>query len=308
MNEILETPRTSVELAGWELVHASPDAELFCLPSPEAARLAGRFPGVFAPRDGRGSRASVWLRALVVAPFTQFTFASFDLQMFLLDVLHTSWIARAGHLVGMTGVNLIVMAVLAASLGPGFALGYGVVLLLWYAVVAREVGLLGWWLTMLALVTALEAGALGLASIATTGQLLLAGLVCAAVVTFPHAAEPKMPPRAGHPQEWRSVREVVFGTAAAPHGLGKVLRNGFRVAMYPWIGLVNELWASPRLMPYNVLRVLLRCGYEPALKQKLDARRDRAWATGNPALDYVGVGGGTFIRPIASPTATNATR
>jgi hypothetical protein len=67
------------------------------------------------------------------------------------------------------------------------------------------------------------------------------------------------------------------------------------VAAYPFIGMVDEIWASPRLLPYNILRLMLAAGYAPSVREVLDDRARRGLANRNPALDYVGVGGGTFI-------------
>ncbi len=53
------------------------------------------------------------MRAVLVAPFTQLTFVSFDLQVFLFDVLHTTALSRVGHFVGMCGVTLFATALVA---------------------------------------------------------------------------------------------------------------------------------------------------------------------------------------------------
>ncbi len=289
-------PRDTVD--AWEFCNASPDAEMFCPPSDEAAWLLGRFPELLAPRDGSGSGLSRWLRAFVVAPFTQFTLRSFDLQIFLLDVMHMSWMARVGHLIGMTCVNLFFMAWLVSMGGPWLAATFATLLLGWYRAVAREAGLPAWWGVMVVWVTGLWLGAWLVGSLGWSSWVFGVAIVASGcLITFPHAAESKMPPRAGDPQRWVSAWEYVFGTPQRRPEPLVVLRRAMRVAAYPWIGLVNEIWASPRLMPYNVLRLMLGLGYAPALKRKLDQRRDRAWASGNPAVDYVGIGGGTFIRP-----------
>jgi len=273
---------------------------MFCPPSDEAAWLLARFPRLLAPSEGFGSTWSRWVRSFVVAPFTQFTIRSFDLQMFLFDVLHMSFIARAGHLVGMTAVNLFVMGALTQLGGPWLAAVYATFLLAWYRAVAREADLWGWWWVMLGIVGALWLAGLGLGSLDwPTWRYGLGVFISGCAITFPHAAEAKLPPRAGDPHRWLSAYEYVFGTEASPTGWRERLRNGARIAAYPWIGLVNEVWASPRLMPYCYLRVMLAFGYAPQLKRKLDGHRDRAWASGNPAIDYVGIGGGTFIRPPA---------
>jgi hypothetical protein len=65
----------------------------------------------------------------------------------------------------------------------------------------------------------------------------------------------------------------------------------------PLIGIVAESWASLRVMHYNWLLVMMRLGYAPARYAELRGWAERAWATGHPALDFVGSGGGTFLAP-----------
>ena len=115
------------------------------------------------------------------------------------------------------------------------------------------------------------------------------------MVSLSHAFEPLFPPRAGHPLRWLSIGAYVRGPDGARR-TAMALRAA-RVASFIVLGFFNELWASPRLLPYNVLRLMLRAGYAPALRAVLDERARRAWASGNPALDFVGIGGGTFLAP-----------
>jgi hypothetical protein len=61
------------------------------------------------------------------------------------------------------------------------------------------------------------------------------------------------------------------------------------------MGAVSESWASLRLMPYGWLILMMRLGYAPERRAELYEWAERAWATGNPALDFVGTGGGTFL-------------
>ena len=76
---------------------------------------------------------------------------------------------------------------------------------------------------------------------------------------------------------------------------GPMVPRVLRVASFVLVGWLDELWASPRLLPYNVLRLMLSMGYAPELRRELDARAREALASGNPALDYVGIGGGSFL-------------
>jgi hypothetical protein len=52
---------------------------------------------------------------------------------------------------------------------------------------------------------------------------------------------------------------------------------------------------------------MLRLGYAPERYAELQGWAERAWATGQPALDFVGTGGGTFLAPpSASPDRASA--
>lgn len=271
------------------------EPELYCPPSAEADRLRRRFPLLLAPPEGEGPRLHRMVRNVLVAPFTQLSLGSFDLQMFLFDVLHTSVAARATHLIGMAAVNLIVAALLSQLAGTALAAWlYAAVLLIWYGAVAHLVRLLAWWLAMIPVVAALAFAGTLLAS-ASTGLLVLALLLSGLILTLGHAGEPLFPPRAGDPYRWRPVAELVFGPAGQRHSLPATLYWVLRVIFFGATGILNEIWASPRLLPYNILRLLMAAGYAPKLRAVLDDRVRRAWASGNPALDYVGVGGGAFL-------------
>ena len=143
-------------------------------------------PSLTTPADGRGALPWRFLRTCLVAPFTQLTFVSFDLQMFLFDVFHTSVGARLGHFLGMTGVNLFVMALAARGAG---LLGVGLVsalLLSWWGAVAWSTRLALWWLSMVPVTATLAVAATFLAA-ASTSWLALGLALSGAVVSFSHA-------------------------------------------------------------------------------------------------------------------------
>ncbi len=278
--------------------HGSPDAELFCEPSDEAHRLLRWLSPLTTPTDGRGALPWRTLRSFLISPFTQLTFVSFDLQMFLFDVFHTTRTARAGHFVGMLGVNLFVLAL--AVHASGGALGgapVALALLAWYGAVAWTTRLALWWVAMVAVVGALWVGACALGAALTASALAVGVGVSGAVVAFSHLPEPLYPPRAGDPLRWLTVGEFIRGPDGARNPATTVALRAVRVSSYVFVGWVSEMWASPRLLPYNVLRLMFRAGYARELSTVLDERARRAWASGNPALDYVGIGGGTFLAP-----------
>lgn len=302
-------------------------AELFTAPSKEAQFLLRHCAWLVSPADGRGHLLSRFLRMVLVAPFTQLTFVSFDLQAFLFAVFHRSVGARVGHLVGMVMVNFFLLVALAAwpiaaaPVGEGLNLAYvyAAIQLVWYAVVARTAGLWGWYALTAPLVLGLLWGALGyqaaMAEQATTGgtgtPLAFTGVlgpwgwtvVGAAICALSHAFEDKLPPRAATGARWLTVRDFVLGPAGAPHPPATVLANAARTGMFLVWGVMDEWWASLRLMPYNLLLPMLRLGYAPELSALLDDRAQRAVQSGNPALDYVGIGGATMLRPLARPLA-----
>lgn len=289
-------------LIGADQVHT----EVFVEPSDEARALLRLAPRLIDQQPEGPLSARRLLRDALVAPFTQLTFLSFDLQDFLFGVFHTTWTARMGHLVGMTLVNLFLMAgfsELTAAL-PGVDGGalYAGALLCWYAAISRDARLALWWLAMVPVVGGLYAlsqaflvHTTGLTAAWSSPWLLV--LASALVISLSHAPEPRFPPRAGDPLAWVSVPDFVRGPAGARNPSVRVLRRALRVALYPWIGLVDELWASPRLLPYNVLHLLFAVGYAPRRAAELQDRVDRALASGNPAIDFVGIGGGVVLAP-----------
>lgn len=276
--------------------------ELFVAPSDEAEALLRLFPGLVAQAPDAPPSPRRHLRDALVAPFTQLTFLSFDLQAFLFGVFHTTRIARVGHLVGMAGVNLFLMAGFsqATAAWPSVNGGavYAAALLCWYAALSRDARLSLWWFAMIPVVLGLHLAAE--AWLAATGGAGWASPwlwmgVCALGISLSHAPEPRLPPRAADPLVWMSIREFVLGPPSEPNPPRLAVRRALRVFVYPFIGALDELWASPRLLPYNVLEILFALGYAPAMRATLHDRVERALASGNPAIDYVGIGGGAVL-------------
>lgn len=281
--------------------------EIFVPPSDEAERLLRSIPGLVAQAPASPQGPARLLRDALVAPFTQLTFLSFDLQAFLFEVFHTTRWARAGHLFGMTGVNLFAMAGLSQlSAGiDGIDLGalYAGALLCWYAVVSRDARLALWWAAMVPVVLGLYSLAglwlqwtAGFDSLVASPWLWVAA--SAVMISTSHIPEPRLPPRAGDPLRWMSIREFVLGPPGRPRPLGAVIPRAIRIALLPISGTIDELWAAPRLLPYNVLFLMFQAGYAPARRAELHDRAVRAIASGQPALDFVGIGGG---RPLPRP-------
>jgi hypothetical protein len=92
------------------------------------------------------------------------------------------------------------------------------------------------------------------------------------------------------------VREYLLGRPGARHPAGRVLRRGGQLAAQTVFGTVDELAASPRLLPVLVLELLWWLGHDPARRAAWKELSARAIASGNPAVDYIGVGGSTPLR------------
>ncbi len=284
--------------------------ELWVPPSREQQWLLRHLGWLVSPADGRGGLLSRLIRSAMVAPMTQLTFASFDMQCFLYQVFHTTWTARIGHLLGMTAqVGFLLVALRDVPIAGGLHVGHALaaVFVAWYAAVALSQGLRAWALVAAAVVVALslgaEAVAPALAALRADGGALawlanpwVAAGLSSVVVAFSHIPEPKLPPRANGSDRWNSVVGYVAGHGEPPLPAWRTVARAIRVGLFAPLGSLNEFWAGLRLMPYGWLMVMFRLGYQPARWATLRAREEAALRDGNPAIDYVGVGGGAMLR------------
>jgi hypothetical protein len=255
-----------------------------------------------SPAPGRSSLAARLGLQAIISPMTQLTFFSFELQAFLFLVFHRSRVAVIGHGVFMTTENLILLALLRQITVAHTPLGavdgglvHVLVLLIWYGRVAWRARLRGWFALTAPLVVILylASGPVGAACRETLQVSPAWGIVAsAALVALSHLGEPLLPPRTADRWRWISVRDYLL----APE-----LRSGTRalrvghLLVITVIGIVAESWASLRLMHYNWLLLMMRLGYARERYAELQGWTERAWASGNPALDFVGTGGGTFL-------------
>jgi hypothetical protein len=233
----------------------------------------------------------------MVSPHAQLGFTNFDLQIFQLEVFHRSLLARVTHYGLFPVITLSVFAGLhrvshAVSVG---ALGGLLALCGW---IAGRVRLFGWCVATVLMYGALWfIGTVWARSPGAFGGLspwffALGGALVAAVG---HWGEPELPPRVADDTRWVDRHRWLFGVAGARPSPRDALARWSRILLFAWVGTFGELWAAPRLLPYELLLGLMKLGYAPELRALLRDRRDRALAVGNPALDYVGIGGGTFL-------------
>lgn len=301
----------------------SPTVEIYCPPVPGAVRFARLFPSLLAPSNGSPGLAARALGLLVVAPFTQLTFLCFDLQVFLLHVFHTRRLARWCHVVFMPTVNFFVMVALAQLRlgahpvehgfhGPSLtgATAYAALLCIWYLAAARAHRLYLWWACSAALTLGLSVAADAYYCATFTLDPVARGFfaptplvwnpfvwmwVAAFCIALSHIAEPQLPPRVGDPWRWTPPARYFFGNRDAPNGPLTVCARAALLSVQFLTGTINEWWASPRLAPYNLLLLMFRAGYRPDVGQTARGYAERALADGNPAIDFVGTGGGAFL-------------
>jgi hypothetical protein len=306
------------------LVH-SPDGvhtEIFRKPSRETILLIRVLGGLVSPRDGKPSFFNRVLGAILIAPFTQLSVMNYELQDYLFRIFHVKIWSRISHAIFMPVLVFFMMVFFAQfrwhglPAEPGWhqftfngAYVYAVLLILWYLALAMtQQFYLWWWLTVpMVLLMAWGADLFFCAYVASLENFhwyaptdlihnpLLWMAVSANVLSLSHITEWMLPPRAVKSWHWVSFREAVMGEPSQRGSVVQVLRGLGQLAFQFISGAINEWWASPRLMPYNWLMLMFALGYKPEINQVQQDYADRAWASGNPALDYIGIGGGAYL-------------
>ena len=272
-------------------------AEIWVEPSPQQWYWARTCPRLFAPRSDQERGLSAWFGRATVVPSTNLTFLSLQFQSYLNDIFHLRWPSRAVHFVCMPIITALILAALhPLQLGPVRGSQLGAVLLAgwWLAWGVRE-GLVGWGVVSAAWAGAIYAGGAALASTTISPLPWILGL--SFVQAASHAVEPRLPPRVTRTPRWIGTGEYLLGSGGASRTPGaRALRllSLIEISIY---GPIDELIASPRLAPIQLLELMWMLGYAPATRANWKALSARAVASGNPAIDYIGTGGGTTLSP-----------
>jgi len=116
-----------------------------------------------------------------------------------------------------------------------------------------------------------------------------------------HVLEP-LPPQVTRSPHWVPVAEYLFGAAGTYNSPVTVARRVGHLAAQTVFGTVDEPVASPRLLPVLLLDLLWRLGHDTARRSAWHAQAAQAIASGNPGLDFIGIGGATPLRTPARPT------
>lgn len=288
------------------LAHADPAR--FVPPTTEEQLWRRTFPRVFAPgrRPGPLTRA---LEHVVVVPLAHVTLLNLEYQIYLNHLLHTSGGTWLAHLICIPVNVALLFYALSMHTAHGAALLF-VLLASWYLAMAVKLRSGVWAAVVLAALAGLWA--LGSASASWVAGLdggvpwyLRPLALIAAVSTlqaYSHLFEEHVPPRANFERRWLPVREFIWGD---PRELS-LSRRLLRLAWTPLGGLwgaLDEWWASAKLLPIYLLELLWMMGYHG---EQRDAHRRlalAALASGDPALDWVGVGGGDSVAVLGEPSA-----
>lgn len=272
-------------------------AEIWVEPSPQQWFWARTFPRWFAPRPEEERGFAAWFGRATVVPSTNVTFLSLQFQSYLNDIFHLRWPARAVHFVCMPIITALLLAALhPLELGPVRASQLGAVLLAgWWLVWGVRERLVAWGLVSAGWAAALYAAGAALASTTIAPLPWILGL--SFVQAASHAPEPRLPPRVTRSPRWIGTRDYLVGTGDAARTLGARARRLLHLVEVSIYGPIDELIASPRLAPIQLLELMWLAGYAPATRRRWKALSARAIASGNPAIDYIGTGGGTTLCP-----------
>jgi uncharacterized membrane protein YGL010W len=212
---------------------------------------------------------------IVPAAHTRLADVAFQAEMY--ELFHRTPAGRIGHMIGTPTILLGVLVLTSRAPGAAapllaVALAFGIAA--WGLVIDRLAGLVTSIATALLAVSAFVlARALGPeTALAAALALVLGGC---SVQTFSHAFEDVPPPLSGAaefvpPSAWlrrARLREVVRAASLT-------------VGVFFWL----EMWATFRILPLQVLHLLMRAGHRPELRSALDARVSAILAA--PASDW----------------------
>jgi len=243
-------------------------------------------PSFLAPA-GRPSGVVRALHGALVVPNVVFVSVSAEYQTYLALIFHRSTIARVGHVLCVpAGIALMIASL--ARLTPAAGVLLGSVFAVWWTAVGVIHRRAVWALLNAAIAIALTCAGMYLATHAPAEPVLLM-IVVALLQSGSHATETHVPPRVASDSAWVPLAEFV--RTAPP------LRRVF-VPIRSWLyGAFDEWWATPRLVHVGTLLLLFRLGYAADLRDRLATYVRDALESGDPALDYIGEGGGAYLDP-----------
>jgi hypothetical protein len=274
--------------------HDTPNTkpQVFCAPCKQAKRFSRSCPYLFnTPEHQRSVCQVLWYRFFVV-PLTNVTVLSLSYQLYLNEIFHTRFLTKCNHLLFMTLGNLYLFHWIRSTASGTLLWLYFFSILAWYvywAALSRS------W--MLALCSVPPIAVLFYLSHIDALFLLEANLwsvlAISAVLACGHLLEPKIPARVAGKQ-W-----LYFAEFFQKYGYPKAVL----LILFQFVcGTIDECVSIPRMFPVILLRTLIGCGYyTPSYWVELNRHCVQAIQSGNPALDFIGVGGDVCLNEVAAP-------
>lgn len=290
---------------------ASPQAgppRRFVSDTPEERRWRRVFPSLFAPAEQPGWFVRL-VRHITVTPLAFVTLRNVGYQIYLNQILHTASATWLVHLVCIPLNVALLFSALAVYVAPGAALVLFGLLAGWYVLMAATMRGVAWGLVAVLVLTGLCGAGLVAARVAAPfgawASPALWMFVVSSLQAYSHLCEAHVPPRANFERHWLSVREFLWGKRELP-----LRRRLLKLAWMPigglW-GIFDEWYSSAKLLPFYLLELMWMFGYRPEQRAEHRGRSLAIVASGDPALDWVGVGGGASVTELPSAQRVLAT-
>lgn len=279
-------------------VNARPglDAEVWVEPTREQWFWVRHFGRWFAPSPEQERGFARYFGRVFVVPSTNVTNFSLQYQSYLNDIFHLTKTARIAHFTCMpliTALFLCALHPLRLGALTGDQVGALLIGAWWFSWAVRE-RLLLWGLVSVGWIVALHRLSVWWTS---TGHPVWLPLVALAFVqAVSHGPEPQLPPRVTGSARWMTFARYLRAEDGSALPTSTVLWRVLTIFETAVYGTFDEAIASPRLAPIQLLEVLWLLGYARALSDEWKALSARAAASGQPAIDYIGIGGGATLR------------
>lgn len=258
-------------------------------------------PRLFAPGERPGWFVRL-VRHITVTPLAFVTLRNVDYQIYLNQILHTAPATWLGHLVCIPINVALLFYALAVYVGPGAALVLFGLLAGWYVSMAATMRSSAWALVAVAVLAGLcGAGLVGARVAAPLGAWASPAawiLVVSMLQAYSHLCEAHVPPRANFERHWLPLREFLWGKPELSIGQ-RLLKLAWMPIGGVW-GTFDEWYSSAKLLPFYLLELMWMFGYRPEQRAKHRSRSLASVASGDPALDWVGVGGGASVAELPS--------
>jgi hypothetical protein len=272
------------------------DIEMWAEPSLEQRFLMSYLRMMFAPAPSQAESVFTrFLNLVLVTPSTHFTNFSLQYQLYLNDVFHRTWLARITHAITVPLVVVLMVVSIHVMYGERTAFVFNALFGLWWvlwAIIERDIA---WGTIMCILGVSIWRAAQAFIASKLDPFSPMAVLVLAQ--TLSHSNEPMMPPRmSGSPTAWGPPARIQFRGRTFIDGVRKATWLSFLILC----GCLNEWISCPRLIAVIAFDILSFFGWREERSREWKSLSRRAIQSGNPAIDFIGVGGGASLSTATS--------